>query len=462
MAETTRCPSCRANLPPNAPAGLCPACLLGQVLVELGEGSSHDDSTGAHVSALAASKVEAVYDGETKTAPPPSHEAPISDPSFPPAEQLIGPYRIIRPLGAGGMGAVFEARQERPVRRTVALKIIRPGTDTDQVIARFEAERQALAMMEHPNIAKVLDVGSTAGGQPYFVMEVVEGIPITQFCTKHQLGFRQRLELFVPVCQAIQHAHQKGVIHRDIKPSNVLVATFDGRAVPKVIDFGLAKAIGRPLTENAGFTGFGAIVGTLPYMSPEQAGSSLDVDTRTDVYALGALLYELLTGTTPLARERLNEMALTDVLRAIREDEPPRPSVRLAQARDAPGAVSSLFLPQPEKLKSALREELDWVVMKALDKERGRRYASAAELATEIGRYLAGEPVEARPPSRVYRLRKFLRRHRAGVAIAALLLFALAALALVFDRFQSRAHEVSPRIEPAGGGAPFRARAGRL
>jgi WD40 repeat protein/serine/threonine protein kinase len=329
------------------------------------------------------------------------------------------------------MGAVYEARQEHPVRRSVALKVVRPGMDTEQVIARFEAERQALAMMEHPNIATVFDAGSTAEGQPYFVMELVHGVPITRFCDERQLDFRARLELFLPVCQAVQHAHQKGVIHRDIKPSNVLVATYDGRPVPKVIDFGLAKAFGDRFSVNAAVTGFGAVVGTLAYMSPEQAGSAGDVDTRTDVYALGALLYELLTGTTPLPRERLQQVAFFDALRAIREEEPPRPSLRLSQAIDLATAGSSATAATPSTLRSALREELDWVVMRAIEKERTRRYQSVGELASEVRRYLANEPVEARPPSRRYRLRKFARRHRSGVVAAGLTVVALMALALV-------------------------------
>ncbi len=370
---------------------MCPACLLRQILPE-NEGDSHpeegtdtvdlDASEGRSGGEQVASDDFGILnadrdsgDPEPTRAVPPASDGVSSDPlSTDMTGRTIGPYRIVHPLGIGGMGAVFEARQEHPVRRTVALKIVRPGMDTNQVIARFEAERQALAMMEHPNIARVLDCGSTPGGQPYFVMELVDGLPITQFCEKQHLSFRQRLELLVPVCQALQHAHQKGVIHRDIKPSNVLVTTYDGRPVPKVIDFGLAKAIGQTLTANTEYTGLGTIVGTLRYMSPEQAGSGLDVDTRTDVYALGVLLYELLTGTTPLTPERLEQVALSEVLRVIREEEPPRPSKRLSQVKDSLASMSSLFATRPSRLESALRSELDWVVMKSLEKDRSRRY----------------------------------------------------------------------------------------
>jgi WD40 repeat protein/serine/threonine protein kinase len=337
----------------------------------------------------------------------------------------IGPYKLLQRIGEGGMGAVFMAEQTEPVQRRVALKVVKPGMDSAQVLARFEAERQALALMDHPNIAKVLDAGTTDNGRPYFVMELVKGVPITKYCDEHHLTPRDRLELFVPVCQAVQHAHHKGVIHRDLKPSNVLIAQYDGRPVPKVIDFGVAKATGPKLTERTLFTEFGAVVGTLEYMSPEQAQlNQLDVDTRSDVYSLGVLLYELLTGTTPLQPKRLKEAALLEVLRIIREEEPPRPSTRLSTTEELPTVAASRGL-DPKKLSGLVRGELDWIVMKALEKDRNRRYESANALATDLERYLHDEPVLACPPGAGYRLRKFLRRHKRPVLAAASLLVLL-------------------------------------
>ena len=324
------------------------------------------------------------------------------------------------------MGVVFMAEQLEPVRRKVALKIIKPGMDTRQVIARFEAERQALSLMDHPNIAKVLDAGATASGRPFFVMELVKGQPITQYCDEKHLTPRQRLELLLPVCQAIQHAHQKGVIHRDIKPSNILVAEYDQRPVPKVIDFGVAKAINQPLTEKTMFTGFGQIVGTLEYMSPEQAKvNQLDIDTRSDIYSLGVLMYELLTGSTPFNKQRLRSAAWDEVLRIIREEEPPKPSTRLSESKDSLPSVSALRQTEPARLTKLVRGELDWIVMKALDKDRSRRYESANGLAADIQNYLNDEPVTAGPPSVVYRLRKFSRRHKGPLLFGALILLLL-------------------------------------
>ena len=283
----------------------------------------------------------------------------------------------------------------------MALKVIKPGMDTEQVVARFEAERQALAIMDHPSIAKVFDAGVTDSGRPYFVMELVKGVPITEYCDAVHLTTKERLELFIPVCQAIQHAHQKGIIHRDIKPSNVLVAMQDGKPVPKVIDFGIAKAIDQRLTEKTFFTQHGAIIGTLEYMSPEQAEiSAMDIDTRADIYALGVLLYELLTGSTPLERPRLREAGYSEILRRIREEEPPKPSTRLSESRDSLPSVAALRKTEPARLSRLMRGDLDWIVMKALEKDRTRRYESASGFARDIERHLEGDPVEAGPAQR--------------------------------------------------------------
>jgi predicted outer membrane repeat protein len=340
---------------------------------------------------------------------------------------IIGPYKLIEQIGEGGMGTVYMAQQTEPVKRLVALKLIKPGMDSHQVIARFEAERQALALMDHPHIARVFDGGTTNGepgggspGRPYFVMELVKGVPITRYCDEQRLTPRERLELFIPVCQAIQHAHQKGIIHRDVKPSNVLVAMYDGKPVPKVIDFGVAKATGQQLTEHTLVTGFGTVVGTLEYMSPEQAElNQLDIDTRSDVYSLGVLLYELLTGTTPLERKRLKQGAMLEMLRLIREEEPPRPSTRLAESKDTLASISAQRHMEPAKLTNLVRGELDWIVMKALEKDRNRRYETASAFAADVQRYLHDEAVLACPPSAWYRCRKFARRHKAGLRIAA-------------------------------------------
>ncbi len=344
---------------------------------------------------------------------------------------VIGPYKLMEQIGEGGMGLVFVAEQQHPVRRKVALKIIKPGMDSRQVIARFEAERQALALMDHQNIAKVYDAGTTASGRPYFVMELVHGIPITQFCDANQLTPRQRLELFVPVCQAIQHAHQKGIIHRDIKPSNILVTMYDDKPVPKVIDFGVAKAIEQRLSENTIYTQFGTLVGTFEYMSPEQAEmNAFGVDTRSDIYALGVLLYELLTGTTPLERQRLRQAALDELVRLIKEEEPPRPSVRLSSSGNLPKIAAARKM-EPARLSKLVRGEIDWIVMKCLEKDRTRRYETANGLARDVQRYLKDEPVEACPPTLGYRLRKVYRKNRAAVGVAAAFVVLLTAAAVM-------------------------------
>jgi tetratricopeptide (TPR) repeat protein/tRNA A-37 threonylcarbamoyl transferase component Bud32 len=337
---------------------------------------------------------------------------------------VIGPYKLLEQIGEGGMGLVFVAEQERPVKRRVALKIIKPGMDSRQVVARFEAERQALALMDHPNIAKVIDAGTTDAGRPYFVMELVQGIPITEYCDQARLTVRQRIEVFVQVCRAVQHAHNKGVIHRDLKPSNILVAVHDVMPVVKVIDFGVAKAVGHQLAMGTPCTDFAQMVGTPAYMSPEQAGlSSLDMDTRSDIYALGVLLYELLIGTTPFPGATLHKAGLDEMRRMIREDEPPRPSSRLAMLEEGTlSAVAEQRAVETGKLRRQVRGELDWVVMKCLEKDRNQRYETANALAADAQRYLDDLPVLASQPSAVYRLRKFGRRNKGTLTVTGLVM----------------------------------------
>jgi WD40 repeat protein/serine/threonine protein kinase len=368
------------------------------------------------------------------------------------AGAVIGPYKLVEQIGEGGMGTVWMAQQTEPVKRLVAVKLIKAGMDSKQVIARFEAERQALALMDHPNIARVLDAGTvgkdeggrmkdekgkdaasnssfilhpSSFGRPYFVMDLVRGVPITKYCDDHHLTPRQRLELFLPVCQAIQHAHQKGIIHRDLKPSNVLVALYDGKAVPKVIDFGVAKAAGQQLTDKTLVTGFGAIVGTLEYMSPEQAEvNQIDIDTRSDIYSLGVLLYELLTGSPPFTKKDLEKAGMLEMLRVIREQEPSKPSTKLSTAEGLPTLAANRGT-EPAKLTKLVRGELDWIVMKALEKDRNRRYETANGFAMDIQRYLADEAVLACPPSAGYRLRKFARRNKGALLAVAVFLLLL-------------------------------------
>ena len=406
MTAPRQCPQCGSGLPADTSAGsLCPKCLL-----ELRLPSRDGEAT--------VTAVTQVQHG-------------VGD--------HIGAYKILEELGAGGMGVVYLAQQEQPVRRRVALKLIKWGMDTERVVGRFESERQALALMNHPNIARVYDGGATDRGRPYFVMEYVKGVPITEHCDRHRLNVRERLELFMHVCEGVQHAHQKGVIHRDIKPSNVLVRIQDDRAVPKIIDFGVAKATSQRLTEHTVYTELGQLVGTPEYMSPEQAEmTSQDIDTRTDVYALGVLLYELLAGALPFSSKELRKANFDEVRRRIREDEPSKPSTRLSTLGEGESAEAARRRrTELSALRKQLRGDLDWITMRALEKDRTRRYASPSELAADVGRHLRYEPVVASPPSTVYRTHKFVLRHRVGVAFAAAALISLLGFA-VWERLQAR------------------------
>ena len=363
-------------------------------------------------------QLKAVY-AKTKTL-----RASVKDSTV--GEIISEKYKLLEELGSGGMGVVYKAEQIKPVKRTVALKIIKLGMDTKQVVARFETERQALAVMDHPNIAKVFDGGATETGRPYFVMEIVRGLPITEYCDKHKLTTRERLELLTHVCQAIQHAHQKGVIHRDLKPSNILVMVQEDKPVPKIIDFGIAKAIEHRLTERTLFTEQGQLIGTPEYMSPEQAEmSGLDVDTRTDIYSLGVMLYELLVGVLPFDPKTLRSASFGEIQRIIREKEPPKASTRLSTLGDTQTSIAEHRKADPSSLRKELKGDLDWITMRAMAKDRTQRYASASELEADIERYLRHEPVVAGPPSTIYRIRKYIKRHKVGVAAAALVILAI-------------------------------------
>ena len=402
MSESPKCPRCGAELPADGPGGHCISCLL-----QLGLAAAPDATPTA--------TIRIVPPGQMTTEKP---------------GDRIGRYKLLQQIGEGGCGVVYMAEQAEPMRRRVALKVIKLGMDTKQVIARFEAERQALALMDHPNIAKVLDAGATDAGRPYFVMELVRGIKITDYCDEQRLSTRQRLELFVQVCRAVQHAHQKGIIHRDLKPSNILVTEQDGKAVPKIIDFGIAKATtAAPLTDKTLFTAFDQFIGTPAYMSPEQAGlGGLDIDTRSDVYSLGVLLYELLTGKQPFDTAALRRSAIDEILRTIREQAPQRPSARLTVLTEQElTLVARRRQSEPAKYSYLLRGDLDWIVMKTLEKDRARRYETANGLAVDIQRHLKNEPVVARPPSALYRFQTLFRRHKLALGSASVVLATLVA-----------------------------------
>src|SRR5450432_2530022 len=407
------CPQCEAELGSGDPAGLCPACLIQ---------GAFDSSVGAD---------------ESRTQTIETAAAAAGDDDF-------GRYQIIRPIGEGGMGTVYLAEQREPIRRRVALKVVKLGMDTGQVLARFAKERQALAMMDHPNIARIFDAGATPKGRPYFVMEYIEGAPITQYCDVKRMTIGQRLELFLAVCRAVQHAHQKGVIHRDLKPSNVLVTEQEGAPVAKVIDFGIAKATDKWAVENSVLTQFGQMVGTPEYASPEQAEVMTgDVNERSDVYALGVLLYELLIGTVPFDVARMRQAGLSEMLRIIRDEEAPALSRKLSAMGAAAADIAARRQTDPASLRRLVDGDLNWITMKALEKVRERRYASVAELAADIERYVGHRPVVASPPSGLYRARKFVRRHRAAAftTAAGLVFIGLAGLT-VWSLLQ---HNTSPR-----------------
>ncbi|MCY2967258.1 MAG: serine/threonine-protein kinase, partial [Planctomycetota bacterium] len=415
----------RAHDAPGSSLGLHGESAAGGPPSSVSPGDADSEQTFIPANDVAVLQDDSIATQEQAPVIPAAQAMPLSAARGEEGAVVGGRYVLLQKIGEGGMGEVWVARQTEPVKRRVALKLIRAGMDSRGVLQRFEQERQALALMDHPHIARVFDGGVTATGQPYFVMELVNGLPLTKFCDELKLGIRERLQLILPICQAVQHAHQKGIIHRDLKPANILVTMVDGRPVPKVIDFGVAKATSGKLTEKTLSTQFGAVVGTLEYMAPEQAGYTTDdIDTRADLYSLGVILYELLTGFRPLDSKRLKQKALHEMIRILREDEPSKPSTRLSTEEALP-SLAALRQTEPKRLMAMMRGELDWVVMKCLEKQRNRRYETANGLARDIERYLADEPVEARPPSTGYRLRKLLRRNRITAVTTGLVLMAL-------------------------------------